>query len=221
MIHGALASRRYLVPTAVLLAQSMHVYVPEMPGHGSSSKPKNALTVQQQAAVLAEWFHVKSLKHIHIFANSYGCQVAAQLVADHPEMVAGLILSDPTTDPKARSLIQELWRLYLDGAFEPKGAKSQFFADLYDMGPIIAYETGKRMIADNLLAKLSRIKCRTLIVRGEKDPIAPQEWSKEVAKHIAHAEFKVIPNAPHCINYATPIPLTKIILEFISGPKVI
>src|ERR1700728_3006186 len=61
MIHGALASRRYLIPTATLLSKSMRVFVPEMPGHGSSSKPKHALSVHQQADVLFEWFRLKEL----------------------------------------------------------------------------------------------------------------------------------------------------------------
>ena len=123
MIHGGWASRRYLVPTAILLAKSMQVLVPEMPGHGSSSKPKHALTVQQQAHVLFTWFRLKGLKDAHIFGNSYGCQVAAQLVADHPELAATLTLTDPTVDPKAQTMIQTAYRLYMDGFSEPQNSK--------------------------------------------------------------------------------------------------
>ncbi len=168
MIHGALASRRYLVPTAILLAKSMRVFVPEMPGHGSSSKPPHALSVEQQADVLYEWFRLKELSKTNVFANSYGCQVAAQLVAKYPEIARNLILTDPTVDPKARSRIQELYRLYLDGFVEPKGAKGQFIADLCDMGIVLSLETGKRMIENDIRPNLAKIKCQTLVVRGEK-----------------------------------------------------
>ncbi len=216
MIHGALASRRYLLPTASLLSQSMRVFVPEMPGHGSSSKPRHALSVQEQADVLFEWFRLKELTEAHIFANSYGCQVVAQLVAVHPEIASSLILTDPTVDPKARTLVQEAYRLYIDGFSEPKGSQSQLFADLSDMGIVLAFETVQKMIQDDIRPKLAKIKCRTLVLRGEKDPIAPQRWTEEVARRIPNARLCVIPNAPHCVNYATPVQLTSIILEFIN-----
>ncbi len=219
LIHGAWGSRRYLVPTAIELAKSMNVFVPEMPGHGSSSKPKHALTVQQQAHVLFMWFRQKGLKDVHIFGNSYGCQVAAQLVAEHPELAATLTLTDPTVDPKARSMIQTAYRLYMDGFGEPKHSQGQLWADLSDMGPVLAFETVQRMLADDIRPKLGLIKCRTLVVRGEKDPITPQSWGEEVARLIPHAEFSVIPNAPHCVNYATPVQLTNIMLNFISEPS--
>ena len=217
LIHGAWASRRYLVPTAILLAKSMQVFVPEMPGHGSSSKPKHALTVQQQADVLFEWFKLKGLSQVHIFGNSYGCQVAAQLVANHPDLAFSITLSDPTVDPEARTMIQEAYRLYMDGFAEPKNSKGQLIADLFDMGPFLAYETVQRMIADDIRPKLAKIKCRALVVRGEKDPIAPELWTEEVVSRMPHAQFFVIPNAPHSVNYATPYQLTNIMLDFING----
>jgi pimeloyl-ACP methyl ester carboxylesterase len=219
MIHGAIASRRYLVPTAILLAKSMQVFVPEMPGHGASSKPRRALTVEQQVDVLFKWFQLKGLKQTNVFANSYGCQVASQLIATHPEIACSLTLSDPTADPTGRTLIKEAYRLYIDGFSEPKGSQSQFIADVTDMGIPLAFETIQQMIQNDIRPNLAKITCRTLVVRGEKDPIAPQRWTEEVARRIPNARLCVIPNAPHCVNYATPSQLTSVLLEFINEPN--
>jgi len=219
MIHGALASRRYLLPTATILSRSMQVFVPEMPGHGASSKPPHALSVEEQAKVLFEWLRLKGLEKTHIFANSYGCQVVAQLVASNPEIAETLILTDPTVDPEARTLIQEAYRLYIDGFSEPKGSQTQLLADLSDMGIQLAFETVQQMLADDIRPKLSKILCRTLVVRGEKDPLSPQTWVEEVTRRIANARFQVIADAPHCVNYATPSQLTSIVLEFINEPN--
>ncbi len=216
MIHGAWASRRYFVPTAILLSQYMQVFIPEMPGHGSSSKPQHALTVQQQADVLFEWLRLKGITQTNILANSYGCQVAAQLVASHPKVACSLTLTDPTVDPTARTMIQEAFRLYMDGFDEPEASKGQLIADLSDMGSLLAFETVQRMIADDIRPKLAKIRCRALVIRGEKDPIAPQSWAEEVAQRMPNAKFCVIPNAPHCVNYATPAQLTDIVLDFIK-----
>jgi len=218
MIHGALASRRYLLPTAKLLAKSVQVFVPEMPGHGASSKPRHALSVEEQAEVLFEWFRLNGLTRTHMFANSYGCQVAAQLTANHPEIVRRLILTGPTIDPAARSFPQQAYRLYIDGFAEPSGGRAQLFADLSDMGVVIAFETVQRMIDDDIRPKLAKINCRALVLRGGKDPIAPQLWTEEVARRISNARFCVIPDAPHCVNYATPSQLTAIVMEFLDEP---
>jgi 2-hydroxy-6-oxonona-2,4-dienedioate hydrolase len=219
MIHGALASRRYLLPTATLLANYMQVLIPEMPGHGASSKPPRALTVKQQANVLSGWFEVIGLRRANIFANSYGCQVAAQLVADHPDVVDRLILTSPTTDPAARNLIKQAYRLYMDGFSEPKGAQAQFFADLSDMGIYRAFETARIMVQDDIRRNLTKITAPTLVLRGHKDPLVPSEWAQEVAATLSNAQFCDIPEAPHCVNYATPAHLTKIILEFIGETR--
>lgn len=216
MIHGALASRRYLMPTALLLGRFIHVFVPEMPGHGASSKPGHALSVEQQAEVMHEWFRANRLKRSHFFANSYGCQVAAQLVATHPEIAKTLTLTSPTNDPRARTLIQQAYRFYLNGMGEPKGAPSQLLDDLSDMGLVIAFETVERMMHDDIIPKLTKIKCPTLVVRGERDPIAPEAWTEEIVRCLPNAHFNIIPNAPHCVNYATAPELTSIILQFIK-----
>jgi 2-hydroxy-6-oxonona-2,4-dienedioate hydrolase len=216
MIHGALASRRYLLPTAELLAKHVQVFVPEMPGHGASSRPAKALSVEDQANVLYEWFQLNGLSRTHVFANSYGCQVAAQLTASHPEIVDRLILTGPTSDPAAPSLIQQAYRLYVDGFSEPKGAQGQLFADLSDMSIPIAFETALRMVRDNIKPKLAMISCRTLVLRGERDTIAPQLWTEEVASCVPNSSFRVIPKAPHCVNYANPSELTNIIMEFLN-----
>jgi pimeloyl-ACP methyl ester carboxylesterase len=80
----------------------------------------------------------------------------------------------------------------------------------------IAFETAHRMMRDDIMPKLDRINCPTLVLRGEKDPIAPQLWTEKVARRLANSRFCVIPAAPHCVNYATPKQLTKLITEFLS-----
>jgi pimeloyl-ACP methyl ester carboxylesterase len=138
------------------------------------------------------------------------------LTANHPEIVDRLILTGPTSDPAAPNLLKQAYRLYVDGFSEPKGAQGQLFADLSDMSIPIAFETAQRMIQDDIKPKLARINCRTLVLRGEKDPIAPQPWTEEVARCVANSRFCVIPKAPHCVNYANPSELTSIVMKFIN-----
>jgi len=217
LMHGATASRRYLVPTALLLAQHLQVFVPEMPGHGASSKPAHALKVEEQADVIYEWTQLNNLKAPYIFANSYGCQIAAAMTAKYADVAKKLILTGPTCDPAAATVWQQFLRLNEDGKHEPSGSQMQLLADLADMGWTITFETVHEMVDNDIQKVLSQISCPTLVMRGEFDTIASEEWTKKVTSEIPNAIFKTIPNGSHSVNFANAAILTKMILEYLAA----
>jgi pimeloyl-ACP methyl ester carboxylesterase len=216
LMHGATASRRYLVPTAVLLAQHLQVFVPEMPGHGASSKPAHALKVEEQADVIYEWTQLNNLKAPYIFANSYGCQIAAAMTAKYPDLARKLILTGPTCDPSAPTVWQQFLRLNEDGKHERTDSPMQLFADLADMGWTITFETVHEMVNNDIQKVLPRISCPTLVIRGEFDTVAPEDWVKKVASEIPGAIFKTIPGGAHSVNFSNAAILTKMILEYLA-----
>jgi 2-hydroxy-6-oxonona-2,4-dienedioate hydrolase len=218
LVHGAIASRRYMIPTAKLLAPNYQVLLPDLPGHGASSKPEHALTVQEQARVLKEWIMALGVPRVNVIANSYGCQIAAQLAVSHPNVVHRLILTDPTGDPSAPTMWQQLIRLALDGFVEPFGAPLMMFKDIYDMGIRRTLETGHRIKEDDIKKNLPNVRAKTLVVRGEKDPIAPQKWCEQVTGMLPDARLVVIPKAPHSINAANARELTQIVESFLAEP---
>jgi pimeloyl-ACP methyl ester carboxylesterase len=204
------------MPTAKILSQTFQVFVPEMPGHGASSRPKQALTVLQQADVLMDWFTKHQLDNVFLFANSYGCQVAAQLTAKYPQLVNKLILTGPTCDRSASTTVEQAYRLWLDGFHEPKGAGNQLIADLTDMSVPIALQTADQMVSDDIRPKLAQISHPTLVARGSFDTICPQNWLEEVAGQLKNAQIETLENAPHCVNYAAADKLTALIKSFVS-----
>ncbi|MGH9552083.1 MAG: alpha/beta fold hydrolase [Terriglobales bacterium] len=215
LVHGAIASRRYMIPTAKLLAENFRVLLPDLPGHGNSSKPEHALTVQQQSDVLKSWFEMLGLHRTNILANSYGCQIAAQFARTYPDSVEKLILTDPTGDPQAPGRWTQFFRLMMDGFVEPPFAPLMMFRDIYDMGIRRTFETGDRINQDDIRKNLPFIKAPTLVVRGENDPVAPHRWCEEVAALIPESRLAVIPNAPHSVNSATAPQLTKLVNDFV------
>jgi 2-hydroxy-6-oxonona-2,4-dienedioate hydrolase len=44
----------------------------------------------------------------------------------------------------------------------------------------------------------------TLVIRGEHDPIVPQQWAEEVCRLLPHGSLVVIPGAAHTLNYTEP-----------------
>lgn len=102
-VHGMVVSGRYMVPTAELLAPRHPVYVPDLPGFGKSEGPDRIPEVPGLADLLAKWMEAAGVERAALLGNSFGCQVAAELAARHPEIVEGLVLQGPTTDPRGRA----------------------------------------------------------------------------------------------------------------------
>jgi len=110
-LNGALAAR---------LALHYNVYALDLPGYGRSDRPARVPTVAGFSAILARWMDVVGLARAAFVANSFGCQIVADLPVRSPARVARAILVGPTVDPAHHTLGQQGARLLLDGAREPR-----------------------------------------------------------------------------------------------------
>ncbi len=216
MIHGALVSRRYLLPSAELLCAKYKVILPDLIGHGGSSKPTRTLGVQEQAAVLAEFLLQNNIERAVVLANSYGCEVAVHLTANYPELVDKLVLIGPTCDRSCTQLFWQFLRLCCDGFYEHPSMLLVLLKDLWEMGIRRAIRTSEIMVKYNTLEQVPKIQCKTLILRGSKDPIVPEDWTHRVVRAF-NADVTYIPviGAPHNINYCNAPILEKVVDDFL------
>lgn len=77
-------------------------------GHGASDAPGDAQrhAVERQAADLAAFLRAEGLAPAHVVGYSFGARIALRLAADHPDVVASLVLESPSPgmpDPTARA----------------------------------------------------------------------------------------------------------------------
>ena len=79
-----------------------------------------------------------------------------------------------------------------------------------------AIKTLQFMIDDPLVGKLKRMPVPVLLVRGEHDPIATQEWIEEMGRLIPNAETVVIPGAGHTPNFDEPDELAALVRRFLD-----
>ena len=215
MVHGALVSRRYLMPVAELMAKQLTVYVPDLPGHGNSTKPPHALAVTAQADALHAWMLERGFSQVNLLGHSYGCEIVAELTAKYPEMIHKLVLASPASDPNVKTLVENFFRLTMDGFLENPKMPLVLLRDLWDMGIIRAFETAHEMMAYKLRSVLPIIKTPTLVIRGENDLLVSQKWVDEICTTLAHAKVEVVPNGPHNINFSTPEKLAPLLIEYL------
>jgi pimeloyl-ACP methyl ester carboxylesterase len=217
LVHGLIISGRYMIPTAKSLQPDFRTYLPDLPGFGLSSHPRNVLAVRESADVLAAWMRAIGLDRGAIFlGNSLGCQVIADLAVRYPHLVHAAILVGPTADPFQRGPIEHVIRLALDVPFEKPSLWIMHFSDLLSAGMARSLRTFYHLMTDRIERKLPHVQAPTLIVRGSRDTIVSERWVEHAASLLPRGEWVVIDRAPHAVNYAAPERLAEVVRRFLS-----
>jgi 2-hydroxy-6-oxonona-2,4-dienedioate hydrolase len=204
LVHGMVISSRYMVPTAVELAPLCPVYAIDLPGYGDSVKPRAILGLPELADAVAAWMDAMRFRAAHLVANSFGCQVLAEFALRHAHRVDRLVFQGPTVDPTARTTRQQLARLMRNSSSEAPGLGWITVVDYVKAGLRRIRATIRIAIEDRIEDKLPGIVAPTLVVRGSRDPLVPQQWAEEVVRRLPKGELKVLPNLGHTINYTAP-----------------
>lgn len=214
LVHGLGVSSRYMIPTAIRLSRYQRVYAPDLPGFGASSRPVHALSVSDLAHVLTLWLDKVGLARAVFLGNSLGCQVLAHVAVAHPEIVAQAILVGPTMDPSAGAFGQ-VGRLLCDAFAEPPSYLPLLIRDYLRAGPLRTLATFRLGLRDRTFALYPAMAMPTLIVRGARDPIAPQLWAMALAERVPHGSLAVIPGKGHAATYNAPDALVDLIHDFL------
>ena len=220
LVHGFGVSSSYFVPAAERLSCEFEVYAPDLPGHGRSDTPRQPLDVPTLAEALIRWMDAVGLQRVSLVANSMGCQIAAETAVRYPERIERLVLIGPTVDPAARSVLGHARRLFVAGLYERLSLSGLLAKDYLRMGVRIIPEL-RFMFRNRIEENLPRIEAPVMLVRGENDPIAPQQWV-EAAARLARAERTVvIPTWGHAVHFSAADQIVDAIAPFLrraTGP---
>lgn len=215
LVHGLVISSLYMVPTAVRLAPFFPVLAPDLPGFGRSSKPETVLRIPELADALAAWLETLGLRQVVLVGNSLGCQVIADFATRHLPYIRAAVLAGPTMDCNARTAPRQIGRWLRDWPRERPSLAAAHAKDYYEAGLRRAWKTFQFALEDRVEEKLSALLAPTLVVRGAKDAIVPQEWAEEVTRRLPQGRLTVIPGGPHVVNYTTPLEFTRVIRGFL------
>jgi pimeloyl-ACP methyl ester carboxylesterase len=195
LLHGVAVSHRYLMPTAAALPGS--VFVPDLPGFGRSAKPALVLTTEQHADIVAAWMDSAAVGAANLLGNSFGCQVAVELAVRRPDLVTSLILVGPTVDPAAPSAGAQIRRWAYDLLSEDPHQIPIVAADFRDAGPRRVLRTLRYAVDHHIERRIPLVGAPMLVLRGQHDPIAPEEWVTRAAALAQVGSTGVIPGAAH------------------------
>lgn len=216
LIHGIGVSSRYFIPFAERLAQHYHVIAIDLPGYGQAPKPARPLSVAELADVVVQLTRQLQLDQPVLIGQSMGCQIAARAVRKAPSQYKKMILLAPTVNVKERSLPIQAVRLFQDTLREPLALNMIILADYARMGFRRYVQTSQYMLCDYIEESLPECMIPTLIVRGEKDRIVPDDWVHFLQSVTPNSKLVEIPNGPHVVQYKMAAPLAGICRRFIS-----
>ncbi|HEV7623162.1 MAG TPA: alpha/beta hydrolase [Amnibacterium sp.] len=204
LVHGIGVARLYFRPLTRRLAADGTVLVVELPGFGGAPKRPNRgrpPTVEEHALLLADLLRGRGSAPVRLVGHSMGTQIVADLAARDPQLVGELALLGPVTDPAAPDALRQGLRLARDTLGESFGANVSVFTDYARTGPRWYLRTLPFMLGYDLRAVLPRVVAPTMVIRGERDPIAPHGWTAQVARLLPTSRLAEVPGAHHVVQY--------------------
>lgn len=219
LVHGLGMSGRSMLPTMRLLAPDFDVWAPDLPGFGDSRGPRRALNLTELGDALTEWMDAVGLPRAAMLGNSLGCQVIGRVATNHPGRLTRAVLIGPTRDPRARNPWTQVWRLVKDAPREAPSLTPLAVADYLRAGPLRVWRTLLDGLRSPVEERAPHVHVPALVVRGQRDPIAPQRWVEELTALLPAARLVVIPGAAHAVNYSAPAALVDAVRPFLDADR--
>lgn len=168
----------------------------DLPGFGEAPEPSRTLTMERHADLVAALLRDRGITDAVVLGHSMGSQIAAEVAARHPDVVAGVILAGPTVNSAARSIRAQAGYLLKDLIGERPEVIWRGAREYLRGGPNLIRKMRATIVHRPEQAYL-RVSAPVLVLRGEEDPLAPPDWCREITDAIPGAKLAEIPDHGH------------------------
>jgi len=211
LVHGIGVSSRYFGPVAAELAKVGNVFLVDLPGYGAAPDPKRKVSIADHAVVLGAFVSAARLDNAVIVGHSMGSQVVSQLAVQSPEVTEHVVLMAPTLPPRLRHFWRAVGALLRDGFREPLYGNLIAIGDYFiRCGIPYGLRQVPHLLTDRIEDRLPRITQKTLVIRGDRDPIVSDGWMRTVTDLIPGARSATVAG-PHVIMYTDPVRVAALI----------
>jgi pimeloyl-ACP methyl ester carboxylesterase len=222
-LHGFGLSGRYLLPTAELLRDEFHTFVPDLPGFGRSGKPPKPLDVPDLAHAAARFLDDRQIEKVTLVGNSMGCPVICEFAYHYPERLERAVLVSPAGGVHNQPLRRAIRQLARDGAREPTRMVRVAGPDYLRFGVPSTVRMFKALTRYPSLERLLALQIPTMVVIGDRDPLMPdaariQEIASGTDNHVL---VVLMEGAAHAINFSNPGELANLIRLFMADQPIV
>ena len=240
MLHGSGGSKDVWLYLAKYFTPNYRVIIPDLSGHGDSSKPQNANYSHASQVERLNLF-VKELKltKFHLVGNSMGGNIAGNYAADYPDMVKTLALFDASgVNAPVKSelilllekginpeLIQDVneYDKFLEFVFVKPPKLPSFMKQYLAKQAVAAGPLDKKIYEDMwsdmyiLESKLNKITAPTLIVWGDSDKLVHISSVPIFEKNIKNSKSVIIKECGHAPMIEKPAETAAAYQDFLKG----
>ncbi|WP_407539519.1 alpha/beta hydrolase [Deinococcus radiomollis] len=215
LIHGLSGSRRWWRYNLPALEAVRCVYVVELVGFGSVRRRQRSLSVQDAAALVAEWIGALDLKGVTVIGHSMGGQISLRVAALCPERVSGLVLA------AASGLLHRAWwQVAAQLPLAMRRGRLKFvptiLADGARAGLPNLIRSSRDLLRDDVTDILPGIVQPTLVIWGENDVLLPPALGEAIAAGIRGSRFVLLPHAGHVLMVDSPLEFNREVLAFLA-----
>ena len=222
-LHGTRVTRAMWDPQVAGLADRYRVVTVDLPGHGALADMPFRMA---RAVAIARSVIERNGGRAIVIGQSLGGYVAMDLVACHPEMVAGLVLCNSTTEPRtvARRAPRAIG-VYVAGRVGERylGRGAPVRADETRRGPAPratngwlfkgGYHAVVTALRTSFIPRLAGYPGPALLVNGSDDPLF-RRGERDFLAACSYGRLCVIPNAGHLVNSEQPEAFNAAVREF-------
>ncbi|MBZ1348537.1 MAG: alpha/beta hydrolase [Candidatus Nealsonbacteria bacterium] len=238
ILHGwGGSSDSWIKVQEILASQGYKVICPDFPGFGKSALPLEPWGVEQYA----EWLNnfIKEFKDketdagepFFFLSHSFGGRVAIKFSIQYPTKLKKLIFCGsagikikPSLKTKIIFYLAKTGNTIFNSKYLVKfknRARKILYLFLgrnsdYLKARGVMRETIKKVLQEDLLSDLPKIKTKTLIVWGKDDNAVPLKCAYLFKTKIRNSRLEILPNAGHSPHLEDPKKLSEIILNFLS-----
>ncbi len=202
LIHGVGLSSQYLVPLAAELAFHGEVFLLDLPGFGDLPRPDRALSVAGFGAIVDAALKFHGVLDPILVGHSMGAQVVVEMMAHSDKYRRGVLIGPPV-NAFERTPLMQAWR-YIQSAIYEKPNLALLALRSYartltgwvlDIMPLLmSYPIEDRI---ELIPRESQV----LILHGEFDRLAPDDWVAELCRRGPDTQDRTIAGAAHSTVY--------------------
>lgn len=214
LVHGIGMSHRYLARLHDQLSATADTYSLDLPGFGPNPRPSRTVSVEEHAAILVQVLRDAGVSRCVLVGHSMGTQIVAEAALQAPELVAGVVLIGPVVDRRRRRVLRQALALAHDSLREAPSANLIVFTDYLRTGLRWYLRELKPMMTYPLEDKMPALTCPVLVLRGSRDPVAREEWCRELAEASPAGQLQEIEGHPHVVQHSAPVAVAGLIRTF-------
>ena len=210
LLHGWGGYSDSFLPVFNYLSTKYEVYAIDFPGFGQSDVPKEPWSVNDYSKMLLGFMKELKIEKASLVGHSFGGRVSILFSAENPAKVSKIVLVDSAGLIPKRTfkyyykvykfkLFKNIYLLFTKGS--DKEEKLQKFYSKYGSKDYresgFMRQTFVKVVNQDLLPYLKKIKAPTLLIWGEDDKDTPLYFGKTMEKEIPDAGLVVFKGAGH------------------------